>query len=310
MLAAEGITKSYDDKTVLDKVTLRAAAGEIVALLGPNGAGKTTLLSIIAGLRRADDGTVEIAGHDLTSDRMAAIANIAIAPQETGVQLLLTARENLEFYGTLAGLSRSEVGAQIDRVADGLDLGAFIDQTTSTLSGGQRRRVHAACAIVARPRLLLLDEPTVGADLEMRAHLLDVVRAVADEGTTVIYTTHYLPEVEALNARVVLLDVGRILVDAPLTSLLEEHAGAAVELRFEGPVPEIALDGLRLTAAGDVLRAEGPGVTSRTAELLASIGDDVQRLREVEVLAADLDSVYLALTGERYRSDDTVQVAP
>ena len=157
-----GVTKRYDDTTVLSDVTLAAAAGEIVALLGPNGAGKTTLLSIIAGLRRSDAGTVEIDGFDLAADRAEAISRIAIAPQDTGVQLLLTARQNLDFYARLAGLGSAEVKRQIDLVAEGLDLSEFLDKTASHLSGGQRRRVHAACAIaVSYTHLTLPTTPYV-----------------------------------------------------------------------------------------------------------------------------------------------------
>ena len=160
------------------------------------------------------------------------------------MQLLLTARQNLDFYARLAGLGSAEVKRQIDLVAEGLDLSEFLDKTASHLSGGQRRRVHAACAIVAKPKLLLLDEPTVGADLEMRGQLLDVVRTVAAQGTTIIYTTHYLPEVEALDARIVMLERGRVLIDTPLNELLETHASSFVELHFAAAPPPVSIDGL------------------------------------------------------------------
>jgi len=303
VLAATGVSKSYDGTRVLDDVTFSVNAGEVVALLGPNGAGKTTLLSIIAGLRTGDAGTIVIGGFNLASDRAEAISQLAIAPQDTGVQLLLSARQNLEFYGRLAGLSRNDVAAEIDRVAAGLELGPFLDKTTSTLSGGQRRRVHAACAIVARPRLLLLDEPTVGADLEMRGQLLGVVRELVAQGTAVVYTTHYLPEVEALDARVVMLEHGQILINAPLQLLLEEHATSFVELTFDGAAPSVQLPGLSVVRDDTILRAEGPGVASRTAELITALGPDAQRLRGLEVLRPNLDTAYLSLTGQRFTAE-------
>jgi len=281
VLAATGVSKKYEHHQALSDVSLTAEAGEIVALLGPNGAGKTTLLSIIAGLRTSDTGTVSIGGFDLSQQRAQAISHVAVAPQDTGVQLQLTGRQNLEFYGRLAGLDRRAVNQEIDTVSAGLELGAFLDRKTSELSGGQRRRIHAGCALVARPKLLLLDEPTVGADLEMRAQLLGVVRELADSGTTVLYTTHYLPEVEALDARVVLLEHGRVLLDAPLDQLLNDHASSFVELTFDGPAPEVELAGLRVLCTGHLLRAEGAGVASRTA----------------------LDTAYLALTGQRFSAD-------
>lgn len=303
MLQIADVSKSYDTEQVLTNVYLAANEGEVVALLGPNGAGKTTLLSIIAGLRIADSGTVSIGGSDLVKNRAAAIGQLAIAPQDTGVQLLLTARQNLEFYGRLAGLSRRDVLMEIDTVADGLELGPFLDKTASTLSGGQRRRVHAACAIVARPKLLLLDEPTVGADLEMRSQLLGVVRDLAARGTTVIYTTHYLPEVEELDARVVMLERGQILLDAPLVEVLEEHANSFVELSFDGPAPNVEIAGLSVVREDTILRAEGAGVVGRTAELISALGSDAQRLCGVEMLRPNLDTAYLALTGQRFRAE-------
>jgi len=303
VLAVDEVTKSYDGDRVLDHVSLTAGAGEVVALLGPNGAGKTTLLSIVAGLRSADSGSVEIDGHDVVTDRARAIAKMAIAPQDTGVQMLLSTRQNLEFYGRLAGHSRRDVAAEIERVADGLELGPFLDKTASNLSGGQRRRVHAGCAIVARPQLLLLDEPTVGADLEMRGQLLAVVKDLAARGTTVIYTTHYLPEVEALDARVVMLEHGRVLLDAPLTEVLEAHASSFVELTFDGPAPEVEIDRLVVVRDQAILRAERPGVVGRTAELIAALGPDAQRLCGVEMLRPNLDTAYLALTGQRFQAE-------
>ena len=302
MLLVDGVSKSYDDELVLDTVSFGAGEGEIVALLGPNGAGKTTLLSIIAGLRTADAGSITIGGFNLATDRADAISHIAIAPQDTGVQLLLPARQNLEFYARLAGLSRRDVAAEIDRVADGLELGPFLDKVTSHLSGGQRRRVHAGCAIVARPKLLLFDEPTVGADLEMRGQLLDVVRQLGADGTTVLYTTHYLPEVEQLDARVIMLERGTILIDTDLRTLLDDHASSFVELTFDGPAPEVRVDGLNLIRDDDILRAEGPGVATRTAELITALGANAQQLCGVEVLRPNLDTAYLALTGQRFEA--------
>lgn len=303
VLAVADVSKSYGDERVLRDVSLCAEAGEIVGLLGPNGAGKTTLVSIIAGLRRYDAGTVSIGGCDLASQRAEAIGQLAIAPQDTGVQLLLTGRQNLEFSASLAGLSKHETEAQIALVGEGLELGSFLDKRTSLLSGGQRRRIHAGCAIVTRPKLLLLDEPTVGADLEMRSQLLSVVRELADAGTTVVYTTHYLPEVEELNARVVILEAGTVLIDAPLDSFLDDHASSFVELRFDGPAPEIQIAGLSLVRDDSMVRAEGPGVAARTAELITSLGNDAHRLRGVEVLRPNLDTAYLALTGQRFQKE-------
>lgn len=304
VLAVELVSKSYGDQLVLDQVSLSVAQGEILALLGPNGAGKTTLLSIVAGLRSADAGRVKIGGHDVVTSRSEAVSLIGIAPQDTGVQLLLSARENLEFYARLAGVTKADLARSLERVIVALSIDDFIDKPCSQLSGGQRRRVHTACAIVGRPQLLLLDEPTVGADIEMRSQLLELVASVAAEGTAVLYTTHYLPEVEALNARVAMLEHGRVLVDMELGSLLAEYATSAIDLKFDGPVPDVSIEGLEVTRSGSNLVLQGPGASGRMAEVLGALGQNVQHLDGIELLRPNLETAYLALAGQRFAAGE------
>ncbi|MGI9616268.1 MAG: ABC transporter ATP-binding protein, partial [Acidimicrobiales bacterium] len=200
MLVARGVEKSYGDVHAVRGVDLDVEAGQIVALLGRNGAGKTTLLSIIAGLVGADAGSVEIEGIDALARLDAAAKLIGIAPQQTGIYPVLSVRENLEFFGDLAGVPRAERRDRAESVANRLGLDGLLERKGNQLSGGEARRLHTACALVHRPSLLMLDEPTVGADVGTRQQLIDAVKEMAAEGAGVIYTTHYLPEVEALDA--------------------------------------------------------------------------------------------------------------
>jgi len=223
---------------------------------------------------------------------------------------LLTVRENLAFFAELAGLWRRARAARIDELAQALRLDALLDRTAYELSGGERRRVHTAIAFVHRPSLLLLDEATVGADVATRAALLDVVRAAADDGAAIVYSTHYLPEVEMLEATVALLVEGRVIATGALDSLVHAHGRASVELRFDGPPPESELCGLSATISGDVVRVDVPDPPTAVPEIINRLGSHVTRLRGVELLRPSLDSVFVALTGRRYDTEVSDVVSP
>jgi ABC-2 type transport system ATP-binding protein len=223
VLAVEGLRKAYDDVVALDGVDLEAAPGQIVGLLGANGAGKTTLVSIVAGLRKADAGRVRVGDVDALAQPHRARELLGIAPQETGVYPTATARENLAYFGRLAGLRGKLLDQRVDEAAEALELHDLLDREAQTLSGGEQRRVHTAMAIVKRPPLVLLDEPTVGADVSTRAQLLVSVRTLAAEGAAVVYSTHYLPEIEILDADVTILDRGRVIARGKASALVDEH---------------------------------------------------------------------------------------
>src|SRR6201996_7934663 len=194
MLTAEGLMKRYGTRLALAGFDLTVAPGEIAGLIGPNGAGKTTFVEIVTGLVRPDAGRL-----------------IGVAPQELALYQTVTVRENLRLFGGLAGLRGRGLDAAISRVLDELALGPVAGRRTGALSGGQRRRVQAATAMVGSPPLLLLDEPTAGADPETRSALLAAVRTRAAAGTAVLYTTHYLPELTELNATLALVRAGRVI---------------------------------------------------------------------------------------------------
>jgi ABC-2 type transport system ATP-binding protein len=252
-----GIVKRYGERVALDGVDLAVAPGQIVALLGPNGAGKTTLVSIAAGLLAPDAGTVQVAGRP------------GLAPQEIGIYPSLTVRENLWAFAEAHGASR----ARAERLLEPFVLSALADRRAGQLSGGEQRRLHTAIALVDRPRAVLLDEPTAGADTQTRGAILEAVKAFAAEGTAIVYTTHYLPEVEALDADVALLEAGRIIAAGSVSDLVSAHAESVLELRFSD---------------GRVERRPGTS--------LHGLGDDVLG---AELIRPSLEAAYLALTGRR-----------
>lgn len=295
------LTKCYDGRRVLDDVTFDVGPGEICGLLGPNGAGKTTLVSIISGLREADSGSVVIGGMVVEPGGRATRGMVGLAGQETGVYPTVTVSENLELFAGLAGLGRRERVDRIAEVAETFDLDHLFDRLARNLSGGERRRLHAAMALLHRPAVLLLDEPTTGVDVGSRARLLDAVRRLAKhDGCTVVYSTHYLPEIEELGASVVILDRGQVVTRGPVDRLVSEYGAGSVSITFDGAAPVVngaVVDGNVLTKTTD----DGG---SALATIIAGLGDEASRVRSVDINRPNLESVFTALTGRRYAADD------
>jgi ABC-2 type transport system ATP-binding protein len=306
MVRIEGLRKSYGNIVALDGVDLHVARGEIVSLLGPNGAGKTTLVSIVAGLRKADAGIVEVAGLDARSRSPQVRRHIGLAPQDLGVYPVVSVRNNLSLFGELAGLRGSVLRSRINEVAEALDITDLLGRQAGRLSGGQKRRLHTAIALLHRPDLLLLDEATTGADVETRTHMLQLVRQLADEGSAVLYSTHYLQEVETLGASVAILDHGRLIARDNVRHLIDSYATSVVELAFEEAVPDMMLDGSSSAGPpsvdGNRLRLS----THDPADTIATIVPQIPRghLASVEIVRPSLEAVYLALTGRRYDEAD------
>jgi len=223
-LSLEGVRAAYGDRRALDGVDLAVPAGALVALLGPNGAGKSTVVALAAGLKSPTDGRVRVCGRDPRADR-GARRLVGLAAQEIGLYPPLGVRANLRAVGELHGLRPAAARAAADALLGAFGLEGIADRAAGTLSGGERRRAHAAAALVHSPRLALLDEPTAGADPRTRDAILGAVRDLAAGGTAVVYTTHYLPEVERLGADVVVLEAGRAIASAPVAELAGRHGG-------------------------------------------------------------------------------------
>lgn len=305
MLEIEGVRKSYGDIEALAGVDLDLAPGEILGLLGPNGAGKTTLVSIIAGLLRPDMGSVRVGGLDVQREPMRVHGMLGIASQELGLYVQQTVRKNLRFFGTLAGLPAAELENRIAEVADALDLTALLDRRVQDLSGGEKRRAHTAVALLPRPPLLLLDEPTAGVDVHTRTRILEVLKQLAQDGVAICYATHYLQEVEALEASVAILEKGRIVIRGSVAELVAASGGAVVEIRFDCPVPaEFVVLG-NVDDSGMVLRVDAPDPSAALPRTLASMEAASERIVAVEVVRPSLESVYLGMTGRRFEPGGT-----
>jgi len=308
MLEVRDLAKAFGSLTAVDGVSLRIQPGEIYGLLGPNGAGKTTTISCISGLLRPDRGSIALDGIDLAADPLRFKEHLGVVPQETALYGDLSARENLAFWGRLAGMGGRSLRTRIDAVLDAVGLAERGRQPVRKYSGGMRRRLNLAVGMVAQPRLLLLDEPTVGIDIQARLNILDIVRQIVRHETLVLYTTHYLEEAQDLCHRIGIMDQGRVLAEGTLAELKRlVGAGGILSLRgsFRAEAFRAAIEGdarMHLVGLEDgqalleigVERGEVPALL---AQLLGR-GLDID---DIGMQEAGLQGVFLKLTGRELR---------
>jgi len=300
VLHIAGLRKSYGATEALRGVDLDVAQGEVVALLGPNGAGKTTLVSIVSGLRKADAGVVEVAGIDALRRSREVRRHLGVALQDTGIYPVVSVRRNLMLFGELAGLHRRDLRRRVAEVAEALDMTDLLDKQAGNLSGGQKRRVHTAIAFLHQPRLLLLDEATTGADVETRAHILELVQTLAREGSAVLYSTHYLAEVDAMDATVAILDRGQVIVRGRVKDLVASHGTPVVELSFADGAPPVALPGA--VVEGNRVRLPTPDPAATLVHVLPQLPPGA--LSSVDIVQPTMEAVYLSVAGRRYDEAD------
>lgn len=298
LLAASGIVKRYGSVVALAGVELELREGEILALLGPNGAGKSTLVAIVAGLLRPDAGRIRIDGFDALSQDDRARARLGLAPQEAGVYPTISGWDNLRVFGELAGLRRSNLRKKMLELAEALDLESVLDQPARQLSGGQARRLHIGMALMNSPRLVLLDEATSGLDIVARVRILELIRELAGQGTSVLYCTHHLTEVEELGGRVAILDRGCIVAQGRVQHLLERFGLATLELHFKGTPPR--LPNRDTVTSGSSLRVFTKGsFATEVATVIVELGDAIRHLQGIEMTYPNLENVYLSVIGQR-----------
>jgi ABC-2 type transport system ATP-binding protein len=286
-----GISKRYGALQALAGIDLEVQPGEIFGLLGPNGAGKTTLISILAGLARADTGTARVLGCDVAADYRAARRLLGVVPQELVFDPFFTVRETLAIQSGYYGLRGN--GAWIDEVMRNLDLTGKADVNMRALSGGMKRRVLVAQALVHRPPVIVLDEPTAGVDVELRQGLWTFVRRLNREGHTVVLTTHYLEEAETLCDRIGMLKTGSIVALDATANLVRRHHAVYLRLRVEGALP--AGLAARRTASEDDLHAFRLDDYSELEPTLAALRQSGCRVLELEVAQPDLEEVFVQI---------------
>jgi ABC-2 type transport system ATP-binding protein len=287
-IRVSAVTKQYGSLKALGGVDLEIAQGEFFGLLGPNGAGKTTLISALAGLVRPDSGSLEIMGHDVAGDYRNARRNLGVVPQELVFDPFFSVRELLRIQSGYFGIRGND--DWIDEILASLDLTHKASANMRTLSGGMKRRVLVAQALVHRPPVIVLDEPTAGVDVELRQGLWQFVRKLNRDGHTIVLTTHYLEEAEALCGRIAMLKAGKVVALDTTGNLLRRFATHSLRVRVDNLDAALALGGL---AAEDGWVEFGFDSYGEVESRLASLRESGAGLREMQLGEPDLERVFV-----------------
>ena len=307
-IRCEGLSKTYGQVVALQGLDLEVEAGEIFGFLGPNGAGKTTTLSIVSGILKPDAGSVEINGLSLEREPKRAHRLLGVVPQDITLYEDLSARENLLFWGRIYGLSGHDLDLRIRRLLDRAGLAEKAKGAVRAFSGGMKRRLNLLTGMVHEPKVLLLDEATVGIDPQGRLAILDMIREIADSGTAVVYTTHYLEEAEDLCRRVGIIDHGRMLVEGTVDELMKNLGEGEIvilagnftdkdireTLESRSEIRLLSLEDRRAVLS---VALSGPDVLRLLDMLLANI----PTVDEISVRKPSLQSLFIKLTGREIR---------
>jgi len=302
-LVVKGARKTYGTVKALDGAGFDVRAGELLGLLGPNGAGKTTVIRAIAGRLQLDAGTIELFGRPLAPRDPR--PEIGVVPQELAVYPRLTARENLEVFGALYGVPDAALTARVDWALTWSDLADRARDRVEQFSGGMRRRLNIACSLLHEPKIVLLDEPTVGVDPQSRERIYEMLGALRQAGVSIVLTTHHLEEAEQRCDRIVIIDHGRIVAAGSLASLLQQVAGPSrlVEIRLRGTWPEgrAMPPGLALSDDRRLVRGDVRNVASDLPAMLDAIARAGGEIDDLALRGATLHDAFIALTGRELR---------
>ena len=299
------LRKSYGSTVALAGVSFQVREGELFGLLGPNGAGKTTLLSILSCLLTPSGGHARLMGQPLSPNNLAVRPLIGVVPQDLAIYGELTARENLVFFGELYGVRGAELRRRVDDILGAVALADRADDRAVTFSGGMKRRLNLGVALVHAPRLLLLDEPTVGVDPQSRNHIFEGVRRLNAEGVTVVYTSHYMEEVQTLCTRIGIMDHGRLVACDMLQGLLQ-HLNGLIRFRVPRSTPALRerlkdLPDCALSERDNTLELECRDVKGTLLRLVALLNEAQIELSSLETEEPNLERVFLHLTGRALR---------
>lgn len=304
------LRKSFGENHAVQGVSFEVSQGEIFSLLGPNGAGKTTTISMLSCLLRPDDGDARVMGHSIRSDQNGVKSVLGVVPQEIALYEDLTARENLTFWGKMYNLRGSKLKARVDEVLDVIGLRDRANERVGKYSGGMKRRVNIGVALLHKPRVIYMDEPTVGIDPQSRRNILDSVVRLKDEGMTVLYTTHYMEEADELSDHIGIMDHGRLIAcgtNEELVQLVGQQTRIDLTLnaQVEGVVSAWqGIDGVSQVSAEDgvvtVLVNDSNLVLPHLFESAARLSEGA-RITSVDIREPNLEAVFLHLTGRALR---------
>jgi ABC-2 type transport system ATP-binding protein len=315
IIEVRDLVKVYGGETrALDGITFNVAPGEVFGFLGPNGAGKTTTIRILATLLLASAGTARVAGFDVTADPHEVRQRLGVAMQTPSLDAFSTGRETLELAGRLHRMPAAEVRRRSDELLELMGLGSVASKLTGTYSGGMKRRLDLASALVHRPELLILDEPTEGLDPQSRTALWEELENVSAAGTTMLLTTHYMEEADRLSSRLAIIDNGQIVVEGAPAELKRAVGADAVLLQLESPDGDrqlaevrrllegiVAADGVARHPAGIALAV--PNASSAIPELLRRLDGNGLQIAGLQMSQPSLDDVFMKYTGRRIREE-------
>ena len=310
ILHVRDLVKKYGNFTAVKGISFDIKEGEIFSLLGPNGAGKTTTISILSTLYAPTSGDASIGGHSVTKDPMAVKEVIGVVPQDLALYEELTARENLVFWGQMYGLSGKALNSRVDEVLQQIGLTDKAKNRVKTYSGGMKRRVNIGVGLLHKPRLLFMDEPTVGIDPQSRRAILDTVKDLNKQGMTVLYTTHYMEEAQELSDRVGIIDHGELIALGTQDELTKQVGETDTLILHvgENDDPEIlagSLKGLQGVQHAEASDRSVAIVTPSAEEILAAVVTKANergiKIRTMEIREPNLEAVFLNLTGRALR---------
>ena len=310
ILEVQDLSKRYGDFTAVKGISFDIKEGEIFSLLGPNGAGKTTTISMLSTLYIPTSGDATIGGHSITKNPMAVKQLIGVIPQELALYEDLTARENLIFWGQMYGLSGKALNSRVDEVLEQIGLTDKAKNRVKTYSGGMKRRVNIGVGLLHKPRLLFMDEPTVGIDPQSRRAILDTVKDLNKQGMTVLYTTHYMEEAEELSDRVGIIDHGELIAIGTQKELTQQVGQTETLILHVGENDDPEMLANSLKGVKDVLEANASDhqvsvITPDAEDVLASVVSRANergiKIRSIDIREPNLEAVFLHLTGRALR---------
>ena len=318
-VSVKKLTKKYGDFVAVDNLSFSVNKGEIFGFLGPNGAGKTTTLNVISTLSSFDRGEVTIAGYNLVEDEFKIKGLLGVVPQEIALYQNLNAKENVTLFASLYGLRGAKLRKAVDDALEFVGLFGDRKKLAGKMSGGMQRRLNIACGIAHKPELIIMDEPTVGVDARSRDHILGSIKTLQEEGATIIYTSHYMPEVQQIADRIAIIDKGRLAAIGTEHELLEHVTDIkSIVIGVTGknvPDIEIVVSDIRMLpgvkrvrydSERDEIELDIELAVPNISPILKSILDKGVAIREIAEEALSLETTFLALTGTDLRADGTV----
>ena len=303
------VTKKFGDVTAVDRVSLEIREGEIFGLLGPNGAGKSTAINMITGLLTIDKGSISILGSDVRRDKMTAKSYVGIVPQDIAIYEDLTSLENVKFFASLYGLRRKELEAAALEALEFTGLSEKKKEFPKSFSGGMKRRLNIACAIAHKPSLIIMDEPTVGIDPQSRNHILQSVKQLNKQGSTIIYTSHYMEEVEEICTRIAIMDHGKVIALGTCRELENMvNDKDVVVVTVSDPVSKVNEKSIREIPGVENVAVGENTIKITSAKEVTNLDRIIQyfiknsfTIKSVESKTPDLETVFLSLTGRKLR---------